>query len=228
MRLSVSETAALLDAGEERVAEWIEDGSLPAQRILGEYRINRTELLEWATERQIALAPRAFGDALTGSGIPTVSEALLAGGITTDDRSADPAAVMRGIVQALPLAEEADREALLQFLLPRDSFGLSLKDDGIAVPQVRTPVILPVRHAPSEGSILTLTFLSRPLMIPTSGANTVVDSIFFLVSPSVTNHLALLSKLTACLNDEKFHAAVKRRRTAVDLVSAAAEVEARL
>ena len=68
MRLSVSEVASLLNAGEERVYDWIEDGQLPAQRIRGEYRINRTDLLEWATAREMALAPRVFADSLSGSG----------------------------------------------------------------------------------------------------------------------------------------------------------------
>ena len=105
MKLSVSETAQLLDAGEERVFEWIEDGSLPAQRIRGEYRINRSELLEWATERQIALAAGAFSDPLNGKALPTVADALLAGGVVHDDTSRDVGEAIRRIIGALPLAE---------------------------------------------------------------------------------------------------------------------------
>ncbi len=228
MRLSVSEVASLLNAGEERVYDWIEDGNLPAQRISGEYRINRTELLEWATARDIALAPRAFVDSLSGSSIVSVADALLAGGVAYDLPSDDAAAAIRQIVAALPIADEGDREALLQFLLARESFGLAVTGDGIAIPQVRTPVVLPVRNASAGVSLLSLSFLSRPLMISAPERSRVVDSIFFLVSPTVTSHLAVLAKLTACINDEDFHTAVKRRRNAVDIVQAAAEAEGRL
>lgn len=221
MKLSVSEVAQLLAAGEERVVDWIEDGSLPARRIRGEYRINRTELLEWATERQIALAPAAFCDPLSGSSFGSLSDALLAGGATHDETSTDAEQAMRRIIAALPLASEADRDSLLGFVLARESFGLAVVD-GIAVPQVRTPVILPLRKG-TPASLLTLTFLARPLELSASGAT--VDSIFFLVSPTVTTHLALLARLTASLKDERFRSGVKRRRTEVDLVDLAAEVE---
>ena len=60
MKLTIPEAATLLGANEERVRDWIEDDGLPAQRIRGQYRINRTELLEWATEHDIALRPHVF------------------------------------------------------------------------------------------------------------------------------------------------------------------------
>jgi nitrogen PTS system EIIA component len=227
VRLSVKEVASLLNASEQRVYDWIEDGNLPAQRMSGEYRINRTELLEWATALSIALAPRAFVDSLSGSRIPSVADALTAGGVVYEVPSNDAAAMIRQIVASVPLADEGDREVLLQFLLARESFGLAATSDGIAIPQVRTPVVLPVRSS-GDASLLSLSFLSRPLMISASETNRVVDSIFFLVSPTVTSHLAVLSKLTACINDGGFHGAVKRRRNAVDIVQAAAEAEARL
>ncbi len=226
MRLSVSEVASLLNAGEERVYDWIEDGQLPAQRIRGEYRINRTELLEWATAREVALAPRVFADSLGGSGITSVAAALLAGGVAYDIPSSDAGAAIRQIVASLPLADEGDREALQQFVLAREAFGLAVIGDGIAIPQVRTPVVLPLRSG-SSGSLLSLSFLTRPLLI-SSEKNRVVDSIFFLISPTVTSHLAVLAKLTACVNDDGFHTAVKRRRNGVDIVQAAADAEAAL
>jgi PTS system nitrogen regulatory IIA component len=228
VRLSVSEAAVLLNAGEEHVYDWIEDGGLPAQRIRGEYRINRTELLEWATERAIPFASRAFADSVKESGIVSVAEALTAGGVVYDVPSADAVAVVRQIVACLPLADEGDREALLQFLLARESFGLAVTGDAIAIPQVRTPVVLPVRKAVAGAPLLSLFFLGRPLMLSASDKNRVVESIFFLVSPTVTSHLSVLARLAASLNDEAFRTAIKRRRSAVDIVQAAADAEGRL
>jgi excisionase family DNA binding protein len=55
MKLTVPEAATLLGSTEDRVRDWIEEMGLPAQKIRGQYRINRAELLEWATSNDITL-----------------------------------------------------------------------------------------------------------------------------------------------------------------------------
>lgn len=216
MKLSISEAAALLASSEERVYDWIEDDELPAQRIRGQYRINRTDLLEWATRRGVAVSPNAFA---AERATPSLADALRAGGVHARVPGTDLPTVMREIVARLPLADEADREMLLQIMLARDALGVTPVGDGIAIPHVRTPIIL----AP-VGAVLALSFLSHPhdLHAPDGRA---VDTFFVLICPTVHAHLAMLAKLAYALKDPAFHAAVRRRAPAEEIIRAAAALE---
>ena len=80
MKLTVSEAASLLGSAEDRVYDWIEEAALPAQKIRGQFRINRTDLLEWATQHNITLAPRAFRQE---RGTPSLAEAYANEGVQT-------------------------------------------------------------------------------------------------------------------------------------------------
>ena len=51
MKITIGEAAALLGANEAGVYHWIEEAELPAQRIRGQYRINRIDLLESPLDR---------------------------------------------------------------------------------------------------------------------------------------------------------------------------------
>jgi PTS system nitrogen regulatory IIA component len=61
-KLTVREAAALLNASEKSVYRWIKQGLLPAYRINDQYRINRAELLEWATARKLHVSPEIFAE----------------------------------------------------------------------------------------------------------------------------------------------------------------------
>ena len=60
MRLTVREVATLLNSPEETIYRWIESGEMPAYRIHDQYRINRSELLEWATSRRMNVSAELF------------------------------------------------------------------------------------------------------------------------------------------------------------------------
>src|SRR5258708_6817851 len=216
MKLTIPEAAALLGASEERVHDWIEDSELPAQRVRGQYRVNRTDLLEWATEHRIGVSPRAFESERAA---PTLAEALRAGGVESQVPGNDLATVMRHVVARLPLSDEADREMLLQIMLARDTLGVTPVGDGIAIPHVRTPIIL----AP-VGAVLALSFLANPQDLHALDRKP-VDTFFVLICPTVHVHLAMLAKLAYALRNEAFHAAVRRRATADEIIQAAAALE---
>ena len=221
MKLSVQEAARVLGAVEERVYDWIEEGGLPAQRIRGQYRINRTELLEWATEHQIAVSPRAFAGTDDPVDVPTLSNALRAGGIHYRVSGGELQTVVRSIIALLPLEDDVDREMLLQVLIARDALGVAAIGDGIAIPHVRTPIVLS-----SSGSTAALAFLIDPLSLPFPDEKP-IDTIFFLVCPNVHSHLAMLAKLAYCLRAPAFRTALRNRATADEILRIAAETEER-
>ena len=220
MKLTVQQAAALLSSDDDRVYGWIESDELPAQRIRGQYRINRTDLLEWATARGIAVNPTAFA----GPSDPTIAlsltDALRMGGIHHRVPGGDLPTLLRNIVSRLPLEDESDRETFFHILLARDSLGLAAIGDGIAIPHVRTPVVLA-----SGGSVAALAFLIDSLSIEAPDGKA-VDTLFFLICPTVHAHLAMLAKLAFCLKAPPFRDAVRRRASAEEILRIAAATEA--
>ncbi|HEX9161066.1 MAG TPA: PTS sugar transporter subunit IIA [Thermoanaerobaculia bacterium] len=216
MKLTVSEAAALLDAADEKVYDWIEEKDLPAQKIRGQYRINRTDLLEWATEHNVGVAPRAFGHE---RGTPSLATALRTGGVHDHVPGSDLRSILREIVMRLPLADDADRDTLLHILVARGARGITPVGDGIAIPQVRTPIILAPRDA-----VVALSFPTSPLQLGASDGKP-VDTFFLLISPTVHAHLTIVAKLAYCLKDDEFRAAVRRRADATEIVRIAAALE---
>ncbi len=219
MKLTVQEAAQLLGADEQKVHDWIESHGLPAQRVRGVFRVNRTELLEWATENDIAVEPRAFTRESTEAESPALVSALRAGGIHYGVPGSTIEEALRNVIALLQLSDDADRDMLRHFLMARDKLGVAPLGDGIAIPHVRTPIIL----APS-GSTAALAFLETPLPIPTPDGRG-VDTLFFLICPTVHAHLAMLARLAFVLRAPAFRAAVKRRAPAEEILRIAEEVE---
>jgi PTS system nitrogen regulatory IIA component len=215
MKLSVAEAASLLGTNEDEVYDWIEERSLPAQRIRGQYRINRSELLEWATERRIDVAPSAFE---RDEPAPALALALRAGGIHRAIQASDLGSALRAVVDLLPISDESDRDMLREILLARESIGVTAVGDGIAIPHVRAPII--VDDAPA---IVSVSFLERPIALG-DGAGHEVDTFFFLLSPTVHVHLGMLARVAHALRSAEFRAAV-RSRSAEAILRAAEELD---
>lgn len=216
MKLTVSEAATLLGNPEQRVYAWIEEDALPAQKIRGQYRINRTDLLEWATKHDISVNPSAFR---RDRGTPSLADALRAGGVHHRIDGPDLPTILRVLVELLPLTDHADREMLLSILLARDSLGVTPIGEGIAIPHVRTPIVL----APTN-AVLALSFLSRPLDLQAPDGQP-VDTLFLLICPTIHVHLAMLAKLAYGLKDPRFRAAIRRSADADEIARIAAAVE---
>jgi len=215
VKLTIDETAELLGASDDRVRDWIEEEELPAQKVRGQFRINRTDLLEWATERNIPIAPHAFR---SEGGMSSLADALRAGGVHERIPAGDFATAVRTIVPRLPLADDADRHALLHILIARGTLGFTLVGRGTAIPQVRTPIILAPKSA------LALGYLADPLYAATPDGNP-IDTIFLLIAPSVRVHLAMLARLAWALKNESFRAAIANRAGGEEIIRVASSIE---
>ncbi len=219
MRLTVREAAALLDASEAKVYSWIETGDLPAHRINDQFRINRTELLEWATERNLPVAPALFQDADDDAHPLSVAESLERGGVFHDVGGATRVDALRSMIGLLKLDDEGDRETLLQLLLARDAAAVVPVGEGIAIPHVRYPIDL----AADEPS-LTLCFLRQPVDFKAPDGHPVF-ALFFLVSPTTRLHLQMLAKVAFLLRNPTFREAIRGREPAGRLIEIARKVE---
>src|SRR5260221_2780687 len=139
MQLTVREVAKILNVSEKTVYRWIQQGSLPAQRVNDQYRLNRAELLEFATARRIEVSPELFRDAESGEGpLPGFLEALTAGGSYYRVVAQDKESALRAAVEAMALPVESDRALLVQVLLAREDLASTGVGDGVAIPHARS------------------------------------------------------------------------------------------
>ena len=220
MELRVRDVAKLFAVAEKKIYNWIEEKKLPASEINGQYRFNRSELLEWATAHQIPLSGKIFAEpANGGTPLSGLADALEAGGIHHNVGGTDSESVLQAIVNTMPLPDDADREMLLDVLLAREALGSTGVGDGIAIPHVRSPVVVHVPRA-----MISLCFLTNPIDFDAIDGKP-VNAMFSFISPTIRVHLHLLSRLAFGLQDIGFKAAVLRQASAEEILQEARRVE---
>ena len=221
MQLSVKDAAALLNVSDETVYKWVRQEEIPSHTVNEDIRFNRADLLEWATSRNIPVSPDLFEAKEPGKvALPTLTEALKAGGVAYRVGGTNQASVLRAIVGLLKLPEKVDREFLYQILLARESLGSTGIGDGVAIPHVRNPVVLHVSEP-----VVTLSFLETPIDFHALDGKP-VNTLFTLISPTVKTHLHLLSRLGFILHNPAFKAALKRQSSRDEILAVLATAEA--
>ncbi len=218
--LGVRELCDLMNVSEKTVYHWIKDEELPAVKVNEQYRFNRTELLEWAIARRIDVSSGLFDGHGGGSvPLPGLADALKAGGVNYGVDAADKRAALKSAISLMPLPENADRGFLLDVFLARESLGSTGIGDGIAIPHVRNPVVMRI-----QGPMVTLCFLKNGIEFGSIDGKP-VHTIFTMMSPSVTAHLNILSKLTFALRNKVFADAIARRAAQDEIYRGAQEAD---
>ncbi|CAG0960244.1 PTS sugar transporter subunit IIA [Geobacter sp.] len=220
MLLEPSDAAQALNVDEKTVVRWIRKDNLPAEMIRGEYRINPVDLLEWATERGMKVNPALYKmhDA-DNRPLPTLSQALEAGGIHCGVTGTDKETVLHTVVSQLDLPPELDPDFILQVLLAREALGTTAVGDGIAIPHVRNPILvqLPVPK-------VSLSYLAEPVDFGALDGKP-VQILFTIITPTIRMHLHLLSKLAFCLRDPRLRQILGRECNPEAIVTAVREIE---
>jgi PTS system nitrogen regulatory IIA component len=221
MKLTVQEAAKLLNTTERSIYRWIKQSAIPCQSVNDNYRFHRAELLEWATARGLSVSVDAFPPSrrIVDNSAPGFATALRAGGIYHDVEGSDRESALRAIVSRIPLASETDREFLFDVLLAREAMGSTGVGDGIAIPHVRSPVVLPANQP-----AVTLCFLARPVDFHAIDDRP-VHTFFSLVTLTIRSHLYLLSRLSAALQDPRFKQAVVDRASPEEILTEAVRVD---
>jgi len=221
MQLSIRDLTNLLNVAEGTVSRWIKQRGLPAQRVGGQYRVNRAELLEWATANQVRVSLELFdhldADAET---VPSLTEALEIGGIHYGLQDTNKARALRALVQVLPLPDGVDRELLLRLFLAREASASTAIGDGIAIPHVRNPIVLHVARP-----AVTLAFLAQPVDFGALDGKP-VHVLFSIISPTNRSHLQLLSRLSFVLHDGKLRETVAQQAPREEILQEFRRVEA--
>ena len=219
MFLKVSELAAAAGVDEKTVLNWIKNQGLPAHKQDDRYRINRVDLLEWATNQGITIPPEIFVVNNETNHLSSVSEALQHGGIFFNLPGDTPESALREVVSRLTLPPGLDPEFLLQTLLAREALGSTSLGNGIAIPHVRNPIV-----GLAGESAISLCFLKNPIDFDAVDGLP-VTILFTLVTPNVKEHLHLLAKLAFLLHDQPFHELLHRPTSETEIMSAIRTLE---
>jgi PTS system nitrogen regulatory IIA component len=219
--LTVRDAAKLLRVSEKTIYRWIADRKLPARRVGEQYRLSRAELLDWVTANRVCASPELFvepeDDAET---LPSLEEALTAGGIVYRVEGGDRDAVLRSAVAATRLPEEIDPDFVFEMLRAREQLASTAVGDGIALPHPRHPLVLHVTR-PS----ITLCFLDEPVDYGAIDGKP-VSALFLILSASVRGHLHLLGRLAFGLRQPDFAKAVREQASRNVILREAARVDA--
>lgn len=218
MQLTVKQAAKFLDVPERQIHAWIDEGEIPFSRSHGGIRFNEAELLEWANARRL----RASHEVDEGSTaeVPSLAEALAAGGVHHGIAAADRDGAVRAAVERMPMDPDADREALVEIMLAREAAGSTAMGDGIAIPHVRAPVV-----QSGARPAVALCTLAAPVEFGARDKKP-VHTLFLLVTPTVNAHLRMLTRVAAALHDADFKAAVLRRAPADEILAHARRLDA--
>jgi nitrogen PTS system EIIA component len=221
MTLTVRDASRLLNVSEKTLYRWIAERGLPAQRIGDQYRLNRAELLEWATSNRVNAAPALFGEPEeAGLPLPTLEEALSEGGVYYRIEGRDRDEVLRCLVGTLRLPEGTDPDFLFEVLRARERLASTAVGDGIAIPHPRHPLVLHVAR-PS----VTLCFLEQPVDYGALDGKP-VSALFTILSPTVRAHLHLLSVLAFALQQPEFRRAIETQAARHAILREASRVDA--
>jgi nitrogen PTS system EIIA component len=219
MQLKIREVAKLLSVSDKTVYRWIRAGSLPAYRVQDQYRVDRTELLEWVTASKIPVSEEIFNESKDSERKPLLAEAIEAGGCYYRVEGTDKASVLRSVVNNMRLPEGVDKEFLYRVLLARENVCSTAIGDGVAIPHPRSPIVLHVTQ-PS----ISLCFLEQPVEFGAMDGKP-VRVLFTLVTPTVHTHLQLLSRVGYALQDPEFKAVLAKPGTREVILSEARRLD---
>lgn len=220
MKLTVKDAARLLDVSEKTIYRWIKQQSIPAYQVNEQYRFNRAELLEWATSKRIRVSAEIFAETESeSSALPSLSEALEAGGVFYRLEGNTRDEVLANVVEHLRLPEEVDREFLWRILVAREEMESTGIANGIAVPHARNPIVQHVSRP-----TVTLCFLDHPVDFKSLDGKP-VHTLFTLVTPTIRSHLHLLSRIAFALRDAGFADLIQRQARRDEILKEIRRVE---
>ena len=219
MQLTMREMGEMFKVSEGTVTRWIRRQGLPAQRVAGQFRFNRFEVLDWAIAHQIKVERSPVEHPIDSPPWVGLADALEAGGVHYRVPGDDQEAALRAVVSRLPLPGDFDREPLLRLFVAREALGSTAVGDGIAIPHARRPIVLHVLR-----SLVTLCFLKRPISYQAPDGKP-VRILFSVISPTVTAHVQLLARLSRALHDPGFRKSIVGTKPREMIVREARRVE---
>lgn len=223
MQLAVKDVARLFGVSEKTIYRWLNSRTIPAYLLSNQYRFNRSQLVEWASARGLKVTPDIVREPESENAVlPSLTEAIEAGGIFYRVGGRDREAALRSLVETMRLPDGVDREFLLDVFLAREAYASTGIGDGIAIPHARNPVVDHVRNP-----AVTICFLEHPVDFAALDGRP-VSALISPVSPSVRAHLHLMGRLLFALRDPIFRPVINRVASRQEVLQACRDFESGL
>ncbi|MFQ5718280.1 MAG: PTS sugar transporter subunit IIA [Acidobacteriota bacterium] len=211
MFLTVAEAAQRLGVPEATVRRWLRQGKLPARVMSGDFSEAVGRLEKWAADHHLIIHQARPTGTLVEPPPPDLGEALERGGLVSRLGGSDVRTVLEGAVAHLPLPPGVARTQVLERILRREAMASTGIGRGVAIPHPRSPV--------GDGSypaVITACLLTEAVDFAAVDGQKVF-ALFVMLSPTVTQHLELLSQISCCLRDDRFITSLGTCREVGDL-----------
>ncbi|MCA9156869.1 MAG: PTS sugar transporter subunit IIA [Planctomycetales bacterium] len=215
MELTLHQVANIFRVSETRIISWIKYEDLPAQLVSDQYRFHPSDLLEWAASANRAFEPTIYAE-INGDLAPAgtnIADALHVGGVIQNVSGGNLREVLSIALEGLPVPDSIGHEGLIDLFLARESLGSTALGGGIAVPHPRRPTLLAVPSA-----VVRLCYLEEPLEMVTPD-NQPVDKLFLMICPTAHEHLQLLARLGALLQNDSVAQALRNKLAGSELLT---------
>lgn len=222
MDLTAKDAARLLNVPEDTIYAWIRNGTVPSYRVRDKYRLNRVELMEWATAQNMKVSPEIFRENGIKPPDLLLTNALRRGGVRYELDCGDKMSALRAVCDILPLPPRVDREELHSVLVAREALCSTGIGNGVAIPHPRGPIVLGIPEPQ-----VTLGFLRKPIEYGALDTKP-VSILFVIVSTTVRVHLLLLSHLMYALQDHEFRRLLDARAGQDQIITKLESIEARV
>jgi PTS system nitrogen regulatory IIA component len=199
MKLGIQQIARALDLPQGKVERWIRQGRIPLVRHENTCTFDRQTLEQWASRNNLAFQPEGRRSAECVMPDDTqLTTAIHNGGIYYDIEGDNVETVFKAAVARMAFIPEPHKPVLVQKLIERESLTSTGIGKGVAIPHPREPESLDL-----EMPAVAACFLTAPVDFQALDGRP-VTVMFILLSPSVRNHLQILSRLSFCLRQEAF------------------------
>lgn len=223
MKLPIKTVAGGLNLPVSTIKRWIRQGRIPVQHSGTDVVFSHSAMEKWAATHNLPFSLNGNqADNLPPEVLDTLASAMQRGKVCHRIAGKDATAVLRSAVDCIDFLSEDSRDELFEKLVEREQLASTGIGNGIAIPHPRDPL-----SQPPEMPVITTCFLEKPVNFDAVDDQPV--SIFFiLISPTVKQHLHLLSRLSYCIRDKAFVAFLNHHPDAVVLYSRIAEFEKKL
>jgi PTS system nitrogen regulatory IIA component len=223
MKQPIQTVASALDLPVSTIKRWIRQGRIPIQRSGVDVVFSHGALERWAATHNLSFSMDIDP---TADHVPETLDSLFSamkrGKVCHRVPGADATAVLRSAIDCIDFLPDDSRDELFEKLIERERLASTGIGNGIAIPHPRNPL----SRAP-ERPVITTCFLENPVNF-----NAIDDQpvfvFFLLISPTIKDHLHLLSRLSYCIRDREFVAFLNTQPKAADLYSRIAAFEKQL
>jgi PTS system nitrogen regulatory IIA component len=223
MKLPMQRVADGLGLPESTLRRWIRQGRIPVQRSGVDAIFSHRALEKWATTHNLTFSlDSAPVDDRQPDPVDTLVAAMQRGTVCHRITGKDAAQALKSAVDCIDLLSEKIQEELFEKLIERERLASTGIGNGIAIPHPRDPL-----SQPPPAPVIITCFPENPLDF-----NAIDDQpvfvFFVLLSPTVQQHLHLLSRLSYCIRDRAFRSFLNPHPDAKALFARVARCEQQL